>query len=87
MKRAEGLSLNVVIIAILALLVLLVVSLIFTGRLALFNKGIDSCAGQCVENTQECADLDGQPQYTGKCREGGGQPDASKPYCCVIQKG
>ena len=38
-KKAQGLSLNVVIIAALVLIVLVVLVVIFSGRTALFSKG------------------------------------------------
>lgn len=49
-KKAQGLSLNVIIIAIIALLVLVILALIFTGRMSIFNKNAGDCAvlgGEC----------------------------------------
>ena len=40
MKKAQGLPLNVIIIAAVALIVLVVLVAIFTGRLAIFGRGI-----------------------------------------------
>ncbi len=42
-KKSEGLTLNVIVIAVLVLLVLIVLILIFSGRLGLFNQGINQC--------------------------------------------
>jgi hypothetical protein len=42
-KKADGLSLTTVVIAALALIVLIVLILIFSGRIAIFNKGVDTC--------------------------------------------
>lgn len=39
-KKAQGLSLNVIIIAALALIVLVVLVVVFTGRIGLFEKGV-----------------------------------------------
>lgn len=39
-KKAQGLPLNVIIIAILVLVVLVVLVAIFTGRIALFERGV-----------------------------------------------
>ena len=39
--KGQGLSLNTVIIAALALIVLVVLILIFTGRISVFQRGID----------------------------------------------
>ncbi len=41
MKKAQGLSLNTIVIAALALLVLVVLVLIFTGRIGKFGQGVD----------------------------------------------
>ena len=50
-RKAQGLSLNTIIIAALALLVLVIVAVIFTGRAGLFRVESGSCdnnGGQCV---------------------------------------
>ncbi len=39
-KKGQGLSLNTIIIAVLALVVLVVLLVIFTGRIGLFEKGV-----------------------------------------------
>lgn len=39
-KRGQGLSINVIIIAALALIVLVVLVLVFTGRIAIFERGV-----------------------------------------------
>ena len=39
-KKAQGISINTVIIAAIALIVLVVLVAIFTGRIGLFSKGI-----------------------------------------------
>lgn len=43
-KKAQGISLNVIIIAALALIVLVVLVAIFTGRMGITIRGIESCA-------------------------------------------
>ena len=40
-KKGQGLSLNVIIIAVLALIVLVVLVAIFTGRITLFQRDVD----------------------------------------------
>ena len=40
-KKGQGLSLNVIIVAALALIVLVVLIAIFTGRAGVFKKGVD----------------------------------------------
>ncbi len=43
-KKAQGLSLNVIIIAALALLVMVILAVIFMGRLGGFREGSGDCA-------------------------------------------
>ena len=49
MKKAQGISINTIIIAALGLAVLVVLFLIFTGRISIFSQGI--------ENAQRCNDV------------------------------
>ena len=51
MKKAQSLSINTIIIAILAILVLVIVGVIFTGRAGLFGREI---AQGCVANGGIC---------------------------------
>ncbi len=51
MKKAQSLSINTIIIAILAILVLVIVGVIFTGRAGLFGQEI---AKGCVANGGIC---------------------------------
>ncbi len=49
-KKGQGISINTVIIAAIALAVLVVLFLIFTGRLNIFNKGLEgtvTCENAC----------------------------------------
>ena len=51
MKKAQSLSINVIIIAILAILVLVIIGVIFTGRAGLFSREINQ---GCVANGGVC---------------------------------
>jgi len=87
MKKAQGLSLNVIIIAALALLVLVILALIFTGRIGTFTQSSGDCVingGQCQrtdctgENSRQISnscDLDGD----GTLNEG----QAIDGICCL----
>lgn len=58
MKKAQGMSLNVIIIAALGLLVLVILAIIFTGKTGAFVRESDKCetqAGQCVLLKEDCA--------------------------------
>lgn len=49
-KKAQSISINTIIIAVIALAVLVVLFAIFTGRLGIFSKGVGdtaSCANSC----------------------------------------
>ena len=49
-KKAQGISINTIIIAAIALAVLVVLFAIFTGRLGGFSKGVsetDTCRSKC----------------------------------------
>ena len=43
MKKAQGISINVIIVTIIALLVLVILAAIFTGKLTLFNRQVNDC--------------------------------------------
>jgi hypothetical protein len=50
-KKAQGISLNVIIIAAIALLVLVILSVIFMGRMGTFGQQTKSCEsnkGKCL---------------------------------------
>lgn len=52
MKKGQGLSMNVIIIAAIALLVLVILAMIFIGRMTTQEEKIDAVAieyGDCVE--------------------------------------
>jgi hypothetical protein len=60
MAKGQGISINVIIIAAIALLVLVVLSVIFMGRLGQFGTKV----GECENKGGKCADLGeycGQP--------------------------
>ena len=51
MKKAQGISINVIVVAAIALLVLVVLSVVFLGRFGLFTKQSADCenkGGRCV---------------------------------------
>ncbi len=50
-KKAQGLSINTIIIAALGLAVLVILFAVFTGRIGLFNKGVnelETCSQKCA---------------------------------------
>ncbi|MCX8147064.1 MAG: hypothetical protein N3D84_01205 [Candidatus Woesearchaeota archaeon] len=84
MKKGD-LSINIIIIAAIALVIFVVLLLIFSGRMGLFTRSIEKCQGTCVKTAAECpgpyskiieggCDLNGDGKYTTKADDG---------YCCV----
>lgn len=72
MKKAQGLSLNVIIIAALSIVVLVVLVAILTGRISLFSQGIadsDTTSKQAIcmsQSTNRCSatsPVNGDVQY------------------------
>ncbi|MBI4738636.1 hypothetical protein HY772_03605 [Candidatus Woesearchaeota archaeon] len=53
-KKAQGMSLNIIIIAAIGLLVLVILAVIFIGRIGTTTKVVDSCKGACVDSSDEC---------------------------------
>ena len=92
-KKAQGISLNVIIIAALGLLVLVVLAIIFTGRTGIFVKESDKCSvkygtsGRCVESKEDCAGAYDKIQW-GACDLNEDQNfhynnEDDDGYCCV----
>jgi len=90
-KKAQGLSMNVIIIAAIALIVLVVLIMIFTGRMGLFTGGIKTCpsmGGFCVAGANvgaaftscetETQDLNADTKGDGKLVTEGGLMNKAK---------
>ncbi len=60
-KKAQGISVNVIIIAAIALLLLVILSVIFIGNLGQFGAGVAECenkGGKCADPGVDCGDAD-----------------------------
>ena len=86
MKKAQGISINTIIIAALGLAVLVVLFLIFTGRIGIFSKGVDetqACTSICQAGGKSTAQAAG-PDKT--CVTGqyvaGKYSDGPNGCCC-----
>ena len=56
-KKAQGISINVIIVAAIALLVLVILSVIFIGKLGIFSTKVGDCenkGGTCVLASEDC---------------------------------
>ena len=75
-RKSQGMPINVIIIATLALIVLVVLVMFFSGRIGSIGKDLDRCeTKQAKCQTSPCGD--NQAQVSGKCE------DISKPNCCA----
>ena len=70
-SRAQGLSLNVIIIAAIVLIVLIILWAIFTGKMAGFSKEMDECRG--FKKYDACDE--GYVNYPGNYGD--------YKYCCI----
>ncbi|MFH1063799.1 MAG: hypothetical protein V1729_01825 [Candidatus Woesearchaeota archaeon] len=76
-KKAQGMSMNVIIIAAIALLVLVILVVIFIGRMNTTTQGIDKCKGSCTDEMNDCKETYGTyyTEASGTCADG--------QHCCV----
>ena len=80
-KKARGLSLNTIIIAALVLLVLVILAVIFTGRMGQWGKETNNCLEQGGSCTEECGE--GSTQHPiWKCYDADGKVDTDM-HCCL----
>ena len=84
MKKAQGISLNVIIVAAIALLVLVILSVIFMGRMASFTQGSNDCTKQNGVCQDRVCD-DGYTEHpTAVCYGSDNQPDEFAVCCTQI---
>lgn len=85
-KKAQSLSVNVIIVAILALLVLVVLGFVFAGKIGDFVKGTKDClsiGGVCNEGTQ-CNANEGFKETTlGMCLDQTTGKRMQDRVCCI----
>jgi hypothetical protein len=80
MKKAQGLSMTTIIVAALALLVLVVLALIFSGRMRIFGTETNACrnlGGEC--RNQPCDPATESRLMKALCPEG-------QDYCCIVRE-
>ena len=87
MRKAQGISINVIIIAAIALAVLVVLFAIFTGRIGGFTQGIketDTCKQKCQSlNMQWGTALNSEGSQCASDEQSlGGTYGDSKFGCC-----
>ena len=81
-KKAQGISINVIIVAAIALMVLVILSVIFIGRLGIFSESVADCenkGGKCVLTADDCPPDYPQPYSGWKCPKEGEE----EQKCCI----
>lgn len=84
-RKAQGMSMNVIVVAALALLILVILAIIFMGRMGKTTQGVDQCKGVCVPSSEDCTmkgeyyKVSSEPCYVGGTKEA----DTANPVCCV----
>jgi hypothetical protein len=82
-KKAEALSLSTVVIAAVVLLVLVVLTIVFSTRMGIFSSGLRHCDTICTTSTQECDDAGYQiAAFYGSCKDNQGNEIKENSYCC-----
>ncbi|MBL7054772.1 hypothetical protein ISS05_03360 [Candidatus Woesearchaeota archaeon] len=83
-KKAQGMSVNVIIIAAIALIVLVVLVAVFTGRFGLFGQGVkgatncdQACKALGHEEGRQSAGCDDEKKLPGFVSE-----DKVNTFCC-----
>jgi hypothetical protein len=89
-KKAQNLSMNVIIIAALALLVLVILSVIFmnrSGQFVIDSKKCEASGGVCVNTGQSCpAGMSVAPMSGLKCLNSDGSENPNR-QCCITGGG
>jgi hypothetical protein len=85
MKKAQGISMNVIIIAALALLVLVVLSVIFLTKTGVWSRESVNCrqnGGVCVSLTDSCPEDRSTSFNSYRCLKSDGSVDVDLK-CCI----
>jgi len=87
-KKAQGISINVIIIAAIALIVLVVLFAIFTGRMGLFGKGVQTAA-DCDKGCKAMGHGYGRLAGGDTCTQGTTLPGYTEEgrACCCHKEG
>ncbi len=91
MKKAQGMSMNVIIIAALALIVLVILAVVFMNKIGGFVTETDSCennGGRCVYNapagSNPCGEYEAKKSGRSYiCPGSDFESDEDNGICCV----
>lgn len=86
-NRRADMSINIIIVAVIALLVLIVLSYLFVGKMATFRRGVDrceevagaSCKAMCESNERALTDKQCDNNGNGEYNEGA----LTDGICCL----
>jgi len=82
-NKAQGISMNVIIIAAIALLVLVILSVIFLGKMGGFGKGVGDCTNKGGTCQAFCdPELSEQQMFEWSC--GTEEQNMGNDKCCLI---
>jgi hypothetical protein len=84
MRNAQGISMNVIIIAALALIVMVVLVMILFSKTRSFGAGVESCTdkgGECVSGFGACLSKGGATISGTECSK-----KEPAEVCCVVFK-
>jgi len=79
-KRGQGISLHTIVIAAIALIVLIILVFIFTGRINIFGEGLEDCASK-AGGVRKCAEDCSETYGKGYVPIPG--TDCDPEMCCV----
>ncbi|MBT7903491.1 hypothetical protein HN587_06530 [Candidatus Woesearchaeota archaeon] len=91
-KKAQGLSLNLIIVAVLGLIVLVIIILAITGKFGSFNKGLADCSskgGICRDYNdkspiESCLDTESKSLSSTNCQNV--EEGKTKQVCCIAME-
>jgi hypothetical protein len=89
-KKAQGISINTIIIAAIGLAVLVVLFVVFTGRFNIFNEGVKGSSLTCTKACQTLGNSQGYGRPPGgkgigeECIPGIYEDVLQGEQCCCI---
>lgn len=85
-RKAQSLPMNTIVIAAIALLVLVILALIFTGRINVFSRGVAECSsqgGKCFSDSCGTETALNSPSEYPPASVACAKANENKPYCCL----
>ena len=79
-KKAQGMSINTIILVALGLIILVIFTVIVSCRFQFLGRSLSECDGQCVTTKSACSN--GAPVPTTNCVDGSGVPKEGAGWCC-----